>query len=374
MTVKKFTRAGAVLILLAGLAGWRSAKPARQSERRSESSQPGTDQFRRFDYTQRKMGTIFELLIWAPDEKTADDAAEAAWARVDRLNRELSDYDPDSEVNQLCRRTAAGPMSESVSVSDDLWQMLVDSVEAAGLSDGAFDVTVGPLTRLQRQSRKTSQLPDPQALKDALQSVGWRYIRLDPERRRVQLLHARMQLDFGGIAKGFTSDQVIKLLSERGLRHALCGAAGDIKTGDAPPGRGDWRIAIQSLKSPDQTSDYVHIHDYGVSTSGDTYRSAEIEGKRYSHIVDPRTGLGLTDRIGVTTVARDAMTTDWTGTAISVLGPTRGLAMIERIDGAAARIVIIDERGNEKFYESRRLSQFLVPRQAASAPADGSVH
>ena len=321
-----------------------------------------------FQYTQPKMGTIFQLLIWALDQQKADDAAEAAWARIDGLNRTLSDYDPASELNRLSRMTDHGAMKEPVVVSDDFYLMLQHSIEAARLSDGAFDITVGPLTQLQRASRKTGKLPDPAALKDAMGRIGWRYVRLDPIAHRAQLLHERMQLDVGGIAKGFTSELVIKLLRDRGITRALCGAAGDIATGEAPPGRDDWRIAIQSLKSPDQTSDYLRVHYYGVSTSGDTYRSAVVDGKRYSHIIDPRTGLGLTVRIGVSTVAPEAVTADWTATAISILGPEKGIAMIDKIPGAAARVITLDDQGTEKVYESKHLPDFLVPRPA-SAPA-----
>lgn len=307
------------------------------------------------------MGTIFQLLIWAPNQQQADDAAEAAWARIDGLNKTLSDYDPESELNRLSRLTDHGPMTEPITISDAFYLMLQHSIEAARLSDGAFDITVGPLSRLQRQTRKTGKLPAPAELKDAMSRIGWRNIRLDPSAHRVQLLHERMQLDVGGIAKGFTSDLVIKLLRERGIPRALCGAAGDIATGDAPPGREDWRIAIQSLKNPDQTSDYLRVHDYGVSTSGDTYRSAVVDGKRYSHIIDSRTGLGLTSRIGVSTVAPQAVIADWTATAISILGPEKGIAMIDKIPGAAARVITLDDRGNEKVFESKRLTEFLVP-------------
>ena len=320
------------------------------------------------------MGTIFQLLIWAGDQKAADAAAEAAWDRIDQLNRALSDYDPDSELNRLCRRTDSGAMTEPLHVSDDLYEILEESIEAARLSDGAFDITLGPLTHLQRQTRKTGKLPDERTLKEAMQSVGWRYVRLFPDEHRVQLLHEKMQLDVGGIAKGFTSDQVIKLLKANGISRALCGAAGDIAVGDPPPGRQDWRIAIQSLKDPEQTSDYVKLHDYAISTSGDTYRSAVVGGKRYSHIIDPRTGLGLIRRIGVTTVAPKGVIADWSATAVSVLGPEKGLSMIERLNGAAARVVTLDDDGHEKVYEPKHFQQFLVPREATSGPATHAVH
>jgi thiamine biosynthesis lipoprotein len=332
-------------------------------------------ELQRFEYSAPKMGTVFDLIIWAPDQKSADNAADAAWARVDQLNRIFSDYDPESELNHLSRMTDQGPMTQAVPVSDDMWSLLGYSVDAARRSDGTFDITIGPLTHLQRQSRRSGKLPDPQKLKQAMECVGWRYIKLDEAHHAVQLLHAGMQLDVGGIAKGYTSDQVVKVLAARGLMQSLCGAAGDIAAGDPPPGRDDWRVAIQSLKNPERMSDYVRIRNYGISTSGDTYRSAEVEGKRYSHIIDPRTGLGLTSRIGVTTVAPKGVLSDWTGTAISILGPEKGLEMIERLDGAAARIVTIDEQGNEKVYESKRFAKFLVPpNELTSGAATNPVH
>jgi thiamine biosynthesis lipoprotein len=335
--------------------------------RAQPSTQPSALQ--RFEYVEPKMGTVFHLLIWAPDQKSADDGAQAAWNRVDQLTKTLSDYDPDSELNKLCRLTDSGPMANAIPVSDDLWVMLVRSVEAARLSSGTFDITVGPLTLLQRESRKTGTLPDPQKLKEAMNSVRWQYIRLDPEHHTVQLLHAKMQLDVGGIAKGFASDEILKLLRERGLSHCLSGAAGDICAGDPPPGKEDWRIGIQSLKTPGQTSDYIHLHNYGISTSGDTYRSAVVNGKRYSHIIDPRTGIGLTTRIGVSAIAPEDLVADWIAAAVSILGPEEGMRMVDSMDGAAARAIVLDDQGNEKVYESKRLKQFLVPHPTTSEPS-----
>lgn len=327
-----------------------------------------------FEARQPKMGTLFRLVMWAPDQATADKAADAAWARIDQINSELSDYDPHSELSRLCARTDEGPMTRPVAVSDDLWRILVHSAEAAKLSGGAFDITVGPLTRLQRISRKTGKPPTTQSLQDAREAVGWRYVKLDPAHRSVQLLHEKMRLDVGGIAKGFTSDEVLKVLKKMGVARALCGAAGDITAADPPPGRSEWRIGIQDLKNSQVIADYVKLHDRAISTSGDTYRSAEVNGKRYSHIVDPGTGLGLTRRVGVTTVAPAGVTADWSATAISVLGPARGIEMIDRIPGAAARVVTIDDKGREHVYESARFRKFLASEPAASAPAAHPVH
>jgi thiamine biosynthesis lipoprotein len=322
----------------------------------------------RFVFEKPEMGTLFRLVLWAPDQQTANSAASAAWARIEQLNRTLSDYDPESELSRLCAQTDNGPMMQPAQVGDDLWTVISTSVEASRLSDGSFDITVGPLTRLQREMRKTGQMPTPEQLRDAKECVGWRYIKLDPEHRMVQLLHRRMRLDVGGIAKGYTSAQVLKTLAALGIRQALCGAAGDISAGDPPPGRTYWIVGIQSLTDPAKIDGHVKLHHYAVSTSGDTYRGADVNGTRFSHIVDPRTGLGLTKRIGVTALAPDGITADWITKPISILGPERGLEIIERIPGAAARVVMLDDAGHEKVYQSKRFADFVLAEEPATKP------
>ena len=305
----------------------------------------GPASLERFEFVQPKMGTVFRIVFYAPDKAAADAAAAAAFKRVDDLNAALSDYDPNSELSRLSQQTNDGPMTRPAAVGDDLWRVLDAGYQAAETSGGAFDVTVGPFTRLWRRSKELRELPAPERVEAARQSFGYRNLRLDPKAHTVQLLAPRMRLDVGGIAKGYTAEQAMAVLRQHGITRAMVGAAGDIAVGDPPPGRDAWRVGVQSLQKPDEVAGYVSLHNCGISTSGDTYRVVEIDGKRYSHIVDPRTGLGLTQRIGVTVVAPDATTSDWSSTAVSILGPEKGLAMIERIPGAAVRIVVPNDDG-----------------------------
>lgn len=358
-----------VLVAMASAAGCGSPTGF-MSHASPAASQPTVEHsnLKHFVFEKPEMGTLFRLVLWAPDQAAADSAASAAWERIEQLNRTLSDYDPQSELSRLCALTDDGSMAQPVHVGDDLWTVIATSVEASRLSDGSFDITVGPLTVLQREMRKTGQMPTPEQLGEAKERVGWRYIRLDPQHRAVQLLHRRMRLDVGGIAKGYTSAQVLKTLAALGIRHALCGAAGDISAGDPPPGRPDWIVGIQSVTDPAKIDGHVKLHNYAVSTSGDTYRGADVNGTRFSHIVDPRTGLGLTKRIGVTALAPDGITADWITKPISILGPERGLEIIDRIPGAAARVVTIDDAGHEKVYQSKRFAEFVLPEEATSKP------
>ena len=320
-------------------------------------------ELQRFEYVAPKMGTVFRIVFYAPDKAAADRAANAAWARVDQLNATLSDYDPNSELGKLGQRTLDGPMPAPVPVSDDVYRMVELSIDAAKQSDGTFDITVGPLTQLFRRSRRLEMLPTPERIAEAKKSVGYQYLKLDPGHHAVQLLARKMRLDVGGIAKGYTSVTILKLLREKfGITRALCGAAGDIAVGDPPPGKKNWIVALEQLDANEKSRGaYVQLHNYGVSTSGDTERFVIIDGVRYSHIIDPRTGYGLTNRINVSAIAPDDTIADWLAAAVCILGPEKGLALIERTPGAAARITKI-EGAEIKVWESQRFKNFAAPR------------
>ena len=314
----------------------------------------------RFEFVRDKMGGPFRLVLYAPDQAAADKVAAAVYARVDQLNSILSDYSADSEISRLSQRTLEGSMPEPVAVSEDLWRVLERAQAIAGATGGAFDVTVGPYMRLWRRARELGELPTPERLERTRPSVGYRKLRLDPQHRAVQLLAPRMRLDVGGLALGYIADQAIAAARSAGAPIALVDAGGEVSVGDPPPGKDHWVVAIQSLKNPEEmTGQYVKLKRACVTTSGDTRRFIEIGGRRYSHIIDPRTGLGLTRRIGATVIAPDGMTADALDTAVCVMGPEKGLELVEQTPGAAARITTIDE-GQVTAYESKRWKQFLT--------------
>jgi thiamine biosynthesis lipoprotein len=304
----------------------------------------------RYSFTEPHMGTRFRLVFYAPDEAAAGRAARAAFARIAQLDRIMSDYRPASELMQLCARAGGEP----VRVSDDLFAVLARAQELARRADGAFDVTVGPVVRLWRKARQAKQLPDPDELARARALVGYRHVRLDEKARTVQLAKAGMQLDLGGIAKGYAADAALAVLAGHGLSRALVAAGGDVAVSGPPPDAAGWTVGIAPLEDPNRPpTRSLLLRDAAVSTSGDAYQYVEIDGKRYSHIVDPRTGLGLTGRSSVTVVARTGMTSDSLATAVSVLGPERGLALVEATAGAAAMIVRQTDKGEETVTSKR---------------------
>ncbi len=328
----------------------------------------------RREFREPHMGTQFRIVLYTADESTANAASRAAFDRIARLDAMLSDYRDDSELMRLCQQ-AGGP---AVPVSDELFRVLAASQSLAKRTDGAFDVTVGPVVRLWRRARRLHQLPDPNRLAEARALVGHELIRLEVQKGvgyrcakhpavrsgndtrplfepSVQLLKPGMRLDLGGIAKGFAADEAIAVLERHGVSRALVAAGGDIVVSDPPPGECGWIIAIASPdpdrknpnSGPPAPNPLLLLHNAAVSTSGDTEQFVEIAGKRYSHIVDPRTGIGLTDRLQVTVIAPTGTASDSLATAVSVLGPDSGLRLIDSIPGTAALIVRVGEQGHE---------------------------
>ena len=291
----------------------------------------------RYQFQQTQMAVPVKLVLYAPDNATANRAAERVFQRLAQLNAILTDYDPDSELRRLCDTAGEG---KAVPVSEELWRVLVHAQSLAERTEGAFDVTVGPVVRVWRLARQFHKMP-PQELLDRMRTVvGYRFVRLVPEQRAVELRKPGMRLDLGGIAKGFALDEALKTLRNEGIVCAMVEAGGDIGLGAPPPGKPGWIIGLAPPERDSPPALYLCLSGCFVATSGDLWQFVELGGKRYSHIVDPRTGIGLTDRITVTVVAPEGMAADGLSTAVSVLGPEKGLRLVEQTPGAAAFIVV----------------------------------
>jgi FAD:protein FMN transferase len=279
------------------------------------------------EFTQIHMGLAVRIRLYSPTEAGAGSAAAAAFARVAELDRMMSDYRPDSELRRLGEA--------STPVSPDLFAVLARAVEMAEATDGAFDPTVGPLVALWREARHTRLMPDRSARTAALGQVGWRHIKLDPARRTVRLARPGMRLDLGGIAKGYILQQALAAMAPHGVTRALLEAGGDIVVGDAPPGRDGWRIDVEGA-DPRFVARAAALTNAALATSGPAAQSVEIAGVRYSHVIDPRTGIGLTRSVTAHVIADDAATADALATALTVADPGRRAGILSRFDKVSA--------------------------------------
>jgi len=278
----------------------------------------------RFEYRQTRMGMPVRVVLYADHDSTARRAGHAAFRKMAELEAILSSYRESSELNRLSRRSGRG----SVDVSEPLFTVLRHAQRLARQSDGAFDATAGPFLALWAEARERGTLPDSSALERAGARVGWRHLRLDSTRRTVQLAADRMRLNVGGIAKGFLLDRALDTLAAEGISRALVEAGGDLVVSAPPPGTKGWSVQLPGA-APNGGVRTVRLRHAAVATSGDTEQFVEIGGTRYSHVVDPRTGLGLTHRLLVTIVADRGVTADGLATTVGVLGPEAGRAFLD---------------------------------------------
>jgi thiamine biosynthesis lipoprotein len=280
-------------------------------------------------YNELHMGGRVTLTLYAPDEDTAAAAARAAYGRYAALEDVMSDYRPASELMRLCARAGTGP----VRVSAELFEVLAFGLRVSEWTDGAFDLTASPVVRLWRAARQTRQMPSERARLSALLLVGWRNVALDPLLRTVELGLPGMQLDLGGIAKGYANDCALSVLRENGVDRAMVEAGGDIGVSGSPPGAQGWSVKVRGLP------DTFYLSECAISTSGDTEQFVEIGGVRYSHVVDPRTGMGVTTRVQASVIAPRGLTTDPLATALCV-DPTF-VTRLERNAGATTLVTIV---------------------------------
>ncbi|MEM9888073.1 MAG: FAD:protein FMN transferase [Bacteroidota bacterium] len=275
-------------------------------------------QLQRFEFTQPKMGTQFQLVFYTSDSSKARQIAEAAFARVDQLNLILSDYLAASELNRLSKHAGSG---EWIKVSKDLWQVLCFAQEISGATNGIFDVSIKPLSKLWRRMFRQQVFIGKVKVKAAKKLVNYKWIGLHKKNRSVRLKKTGMQLDLGGIAKGYTVDQIMEVLQDFGVQQALVNGGGDIAVSNAPPKDSAWVIQLQDT--------LLQFENTAIATSGSTYKYLEWQGKRYSHIIHPKTGMGVTHPNIVSVQAKDCMTADVFASAFSVMKPKKWKRLIK---------------------------------------------
>jgi thiamine biosynthesis lipoprotein len=307
-------------------------------------------ELQRHSYSRPAMGSVFRIELYAEDAAGAAKAAEAAFKRVEELNQIASDYLPESELSRLNKAPAKTP----IKVSEGLFALISRSVEISAQTNGAFDITATYAIQHWRRARRQKKLPTEEQVQKAISMTDWRAIQLDEKARTVTKLKEGLLLDLGGIGKGFAADAALAVLKQHGITKALVAGSGDVAAGDAPPGKEGWDVALRTFEAPEEKDQLTHVtlKNCGCSTSGDLHQYLELDGKRFSHIVDPKTGLGLRDRIACTVISPDATTSDGLATALCVLGVEKGLNLVEKSQGTVARFVWLDENNERHTRES----------------------
>jgi thiamine biosynthesis lipoprotein len=312
----------------------------------------------RFEFEEPHMGTKIRIVLYSADRPAASNAARAAFQRFAEIEQVLSDYRPESEIMKLCKANDVAP-GKPIAISNDLLKVMEIALEISKKSEGSFDVTVGPLSQLWRQTRKEKRLPNADTLTDAKAKVGWENVTLDANAKTLQLAKPGMRLDFGGIGKGFAAEESLAILKKHGITSALVAASGDISISDAPPGRDGWIVDVAPLNPKDLPRKLL-LKNAAVSTSGDLFQHVEIDGVRYSHVLDPKTSLGLTGFRSATVIAKRGPYADALAKAASILPPEKAVKLIEEMKGATFIAVKESHDAKEVVSESPSFAAFLL--------------
>jgi FAD:protein FMN transferase len=297
---------------------------------------PAQDAEPLFQQARPAMGTSCHVYLHARDAAAAEALFEAAFAEIERVEEMLSAYRPTSELSRINAHAARSP----VTTDPETFALLGRALDFAARSQGAFDITVGRLVEAWGFFSGDKRRPTPAELEAARRETGWRQMALDPAARTVVFRVPGLRLDLGGLGKGYALDQAARVLRGSGVTAALieAGTSSYVAIG-APPGEAGWPIRIPDPLDRTQTLSTVRIRDASLSTSGSYEKYFELEGRRYSHIIDPRDGEPVEGMVQVTARAESAFDSDVLSTALFVLGPEQGAALLASVPGGEALLV-----------------------------------
>ena len=290
------------------------------------------------EFTATCMGTKFKILIDHEDASIRKRGAESAFNECQRLNQIFSDYLVESEISKL---SDSSHEQKSVEISQELFEVLQFSLQLAQQTDGAFDPTLGHLSRTWRVARFRKKLPSNDQLMRALDLTGYQHLRLT-EDRKARIEKKGIILDLGGVAKGFAADRMMVMLRQLGITRCLIDAGGDLSMGDPPTGRKGWVVKIGNSNNTHLPQ--LNLSNCSVATSGDLEQFVEFEGKRYSHILDSKTGLGMENQMQVTFIARSGMIADAYATSAISLGPEKTFERLVKGSNNTAYFIIGDKQ------------------------------
>ena len=296
----------------------------------------------------RLMGNLFEISVLAGKEKQATESFEAAIAEMQRIERLLTTFDPASQTNQINSQAGIRP----VRVDREVFDLIQRSIKISELTQGAFDITYGSIDkRLWNFDTTMTTLPDKETAKRSVRLINYKNVILDKEASTVFLKEKGMRIGFGGIGKGYAADRAKQVLINKGITSGIVNASGDLSSWGNQQNGKPWTIGIAD---PDTKSpfSYVNITDMAVATSGNYEKYVTINGQRYSHTIDPRTGFPVTGIKSVTIISPYAELSDAMATPVTVMGTRVGLDLINQMNSIAC--IIVDD--NNTIHHSKNIS------------------
>jgi thiamine biosynthesis lipoprotein len=315
-------------------------------------------QLKRFEFADNKMGSSFNIIFYHTDSLEAIVIANQCFLIVDSLNNIFSDYSSESEVGKLGLQKNL----TDVKVSNELFSMIKRARDAWNRSGKTFDITIGTLSQLWRKAKKENRFPSEAEIKAAKELTGFKNIIINERSTTISFRKPGIRFDFGGIVPGYAAQKVIDFLKTKNINIALVDASGDIVMSDAPPGKEGWTIGVNLPENENEIWDKkLELKNFAVSTSGDVYRYTIHNGIKYSHIIDPRTGYGVTSQRNVTVITKYGADADWLATACSILPIKKALKLAKEEHAA----ILIATMNGEKIvtYKSKSLDRYFQKKQ-----------
>jgi thiamine biosynthesis lipoprotein len=297
----------------------------------------------------RLMGNRFEISVVGDDAALADAHIDSAVAEISRIEKLLTTFSDDSQTNQINRNAGIQP----VKVDEEVFNLIARSIRISALTQGAFDITYGSIDKsLWNFDVNMKQLPDAETARRAVRLINYRNIEMDAENTTVYLKEKGMRIGFGGIGKGYAAEMAKQVLKQRGVASGVVNASGDLTAWGVQPNGQKWTVGIANPDLANEIFSYMAITDMAVATSGNYEKFVVINGKKYSHTINPRTGLPVTGIKSVTIITTNAEVADAMATPVTIMGINAGLDMINQMANIEA--VIIDD--NNKLYTSKNIN------------------
>ena len=282
------------------------------------------------------MGSRFDITVLAIDEELGYINIEEAAAEITRIEKMISAWDEHSETTMINKNAGIKP----VQVSPELFHLIERSKQISELTDGAFDISYSSMDKIWSFDGSMKKIPSAQEVKNSVSKVGYRKIILDSENQTVFLKQKGMKISFGAIGKGYAADKAKKLLISKQVVGGIINAAGDLTTWGTDVSGKKWIIGIVNPLSKDKIVSWLPVVESSVATSGDYEKYVTFKGKRYSHIIDPRTGYPASGITQVTIFAKDAELCDALATAVFIMGRDAGLSLINQLGGT--EVILFD--------------------------------
>lgn len=300
--------------------------------------------------TLKLMGSRFDITVVADNQNQGDEYIDLAVAEVSRIEKMISSWDSLSETSEVIRNAGIKP----VKVDKELYDLIARSVKISELTDGAFDITYASMDKIWKYDGSMKRLPTEEEVKQSVEKVGYKNIVLDPEKGTVFLPQQGMRIGFGAIGKGYAADKAKQLLISKGVKAGIMNASGDLTTWGTQPDGKPWMVGITNPLNKDKVFSWFPLDNNAVVTSGNYEKFVEFNGKRYTHIIDPRTGWPVSGLTSATIFAPKAELADALATSIFVMGLETGLDFVNQLPGVEC--VIVDDNGKIHTSENIKLN------------------